>query len=220
MRAKDVMQEHKQNDIQWLRAIAALEVAIWHSDLITKNFSALSVAGDMYRPIGGIGVELFFIVSGYVMCLRVPKYTSGLAFMKARIVRIVPMYWIFTSLVVATYLLHPSWRLNNLTLNFETIVLSYFILPQKRYPLLGVGWSLEHEMIFYATLAVLILAYGALMRRPRYFVALILGAMGVTGFVFGTGPKPRVWDYHLFSPYMLMFAFGWAMCCATELKAG
>jgi hypothetical protein len=27
-----------------------------------------------------------------------------------------------------------------------------------------------------------------------------------------------VWDYHLFSPYMLMFAFGWAMCCATELS--
>jgi peptidoglycan/LPS O-acetylase OafA/YrhL len=42
--------------------------------------------------------------------------------------------------------------------------------------------------------------------------------MGAIGFAFGTGPKPRVWDYHLFSPYMLMFAFGWAMCCATELS--
>jgi exopolysaccharide production protein ExoZ len=134
----------------------------------------LGAVGGRDRPlpaIGGIGVEPFFIVSGYVMCLRVPKYTSGLAFLKARVVRIMPMYWIFTSLVVAVYFIYPQWRLNSLTLSTEAFVLSYLILPQRAYPILGVGRSLEHEMIFYASLAVLMLTCGALLRPPRYFVA-------------------------------------------------
>jgi exopolysaccharide production protein ExoZ len=207
----------KFNDIQWLRAVAALEVAIWHSDLVTKNFSNLSVASiDWYRPLGGLGVEVFFIVSGYVMCLRLPSYKSGAQFMYGRIARLAPMYWIFTSLVIAAFLLNPSWRLNELELSARTIVLSYLMLPQQRYPILGVGWSLEIEMIFYATLAVALSFASALMRRPGNAIVYPLVLVGLVGLVLGTGPVARVWDYHLLSPYLLLFAFGWAICNADR----
>jgi peptidoglycan/LPS O-acetylase OafA/YrhL len=203
----------KLNDIQWLRAAAALEVAVWHSDLATKNFSILSVgSSEWYHPLGGIGVEVFFIVSGYVMCLRLPSYKSGAQFMYGRIVRLFPMYWIFTSLVIAVYLLNPTWRLNDLQLNVNTIVLSYLMLPQQRYPILGVGWSLEIEMVFYAALAVALSVAGVLMRRPGNAIVYPLIAAGLAGLVLGTGPVARTWDYHLLSPYLLLFAFGWAMC--------
>jgi peptidoglycan/LPS O-acetylase OafA/YrhL len=209
----------KLNDIQWLRAAAALEVAVWHSDLVTKNFSPLSVgSSEWYQPLGGIGVEVFFIVSGYVMCLRLPSYKSGAQFMYGRIVRLFPMYWIFTSLVIAVYLLNPAWRLNDLQLNANTIFLSYLMLPQQRYPILGVGWSLEIEMIFYAALAVALSVAGVLMRRPGNAIVYPLAAAGVAGLVLGTGPVARTWDYHLLSPYLLLFAFGWAMCTVDRLR--
>jgi peptidoglycan/LPS O-acetylase OafA/YrhL len=207
----------KFNDIQWLRAVAALEVAIWHSDLVAKNFSPLSVTNiEWYRPLGGLGVEVFFIVSGYVMCLRLPSYKSGAQFMYGRIVRLAPMYWIFTSLVIAAYLLNPSWRLNALELDASTIIYSYLMLPQQRYPILGVGWSLEIEMIFYAALALALSIAGPVMRRPGNAVVYPLVLAGTAGLALGTGPVPRIWDYHLLSPYLLLFAFGWVACTADR----
>lgn len=208
----------KLNDIQWLRAIAALEVVVWHSDLVSKHLSSFSLTGlAWYRPFGGIGVELFFIVSGYVMCLRAPSYTSGIDFLYARIARLFPMYWIFTSLVIVAYLVRPQWRLNHFDLNVHTVLLSYLTLPQRPYPILGVGWTLEHEMIFYTTLALLLTVATTLVRPPSRSVALLLAAAGTAGFALGTGPIARVWDFHLLSPYMLLFGFGWAMCRAATL---
>jgi peptidoglycan/LPS O-acetylase OafA/YrhL len=203
----------KFNDIQWLRAVAAIEVVAWHSDLVTKHFSAFSMAGvDWYRPLGGVGVEIFFIVSGYVMCLRLPTYRSGAQFLAARFLRLAPMYWLFTSLVVLAYIAHPSWRLNALDLDADSIIRSYLMLPQQRYPILGVGWTLEIEMMFYVQLALALAICTALLRPVGNTIVYVLVAAGLVGFALGTGPNGRTWDYHLVSPYMLMFAFGWIMC--------
>src|SRR5215475_10296197 len=91
----------KRNDLQWLRALAALEVVVWHSDLATKHFSPASLQTSIYTTLGGVGVELFFILSGYVICMQAPTYKTGAEFMIARIYRLLPLYWIFTSLVIA-----------------------------------------------------------------------------------------------------------------------
>lgn len=207
----------KLNDIQWLRAIAALEVVAWHSDLITKNFSSLSVANfELYRPLGGMGVEVFFIVSGYVMCLRLPAYKSGAQFLCARFLRLAPMYWLFTSLVILVFVLHPAWRLNALNLDADTVLRSYLMLPQRHYPILGVGWTLEIEMMFYVQLALALSLCAALMRPLGNGIVYVLVAAGLIGFALGTWPNGRTWDYHLASPYMLMFAFGWMMCSAER----
>lgn len=216
---KSDWQTGKLNYIQWLRAVAALEVVAWHSDLVTKHFSNFSLMDlAWYRPLGGVGVEIFFIVSGYVMCLRAPAYRSGAQFFGARFLRLAPMYWIFTSLVVVTYLLHPSWRLNTLSLDADSIFRSYLMLPQRRYPILGVGWTLEIEMMFYIQLALVLTIYAALQRSVGNAIVPVLVVAGLAGLALGTGPNGRTWDYHVASPYMLMFAFGWAICSVDRGK--
>jgi hypothetical protein len=45
----DAMQKH--NDVQWLRGIAAVEVAIWHSDPIWKLFGALHLSSMVDYPV-------------------------------------------------------------------------------------------------------------------------------------------------------------------------
>lgn len=207
----------RQNQIQWLRALAALEVVLWHSDLATKHFSNfyLHQAG-LYQLFGGIGVELFFMVSGYVICLRAPSYSCGTDFILARIERIFPLYWIFTTLVLIAFIINPAWRLHELEFTFPRILQSYLVLPQAEPPVLGVGWTLEYEMIFYSIVAILMITFGALALRRKMAIAFFIVSLAVIGFVFKTRAPDFVWLSHLFSPYMLAFGFGWWFRCVDE----
>lgn len=214
------MAAETRNDIQWLRCIAALEVVVWHSDLIVKHFSSNLITQTFWEPLGGIGVELFFIVSGYVICMRAPHYRTGLAFLRSRIYRLFPLYWIFTSLVILAYFLNRKWSLHGLELNPESVLSSYLILPQQRHPILGVGWTLEHEMVFYAFVAILMLLPLGLTMRSRFGFGLVLSALGLSGFFLGTGPNGETWDFHLTSPYLLPFAFGWLARLVNEPGSG
>jgi exopolysaccharide production protein ExoZ len=208
----------KRIEIQWLRAIAAIEVAFIHSDLVTKHFTDYRISSEWwYQPLGGIGVELFFILSGYVICLRVPTYATGSEFIISRIRRLFPLYWVFTSLVLITYFLNPTWRLNNFDLSLTSVVQSYLILPQWGFPILGVGWTLEHEMVFYGLVALMM--FGWSMTGPaRVVIAWILALMGFIGCLQGGQPGWGLWPFHIFSPYMFAFGFGWLLCCTEQME--
>ncbi|WP_424138367.1 acyltransferase family protein [Roseomonas chloroacetimidivorans] len=204
----------KKNFIQWLRALAATEVVIWHSDLVTKHFSPTKIQNSSYDYLGGFGVELFFIISGYVICLSAPRYESGVQFILARLARLAPFYWLFTALVFLASWINPRWTLGSLDPSAGAIIKSLLFLPQREMPTLAPGWSLEHEMIFYAIVAAWLLAFRRLTARGQAGVAALLFLLGAAGFFLGTGLAERIWDYHLLSPYMLAFGIGWLFCIA------
>lgn len=210
------MSTGKLNDIQWLRAIAAIEVIIWHSDLITKHFSPYMLHASNYKQLGGIGVELFFVISGYVICLRAPTYETAFKFMQSRVYRLFPLYWFFTSLVLLAYVVDRNWNLHGLPPDAARVLKSYFILPQWDVPVFGLGWTLELEMVFYAIVAVVFWASAGLSAGIKKSIALLLGALGLVGFIIGTGPSRRFWDFHLLSPYLLAFGYGWLVRVVEE----
>jgi len=210
------MTREKLNDIQWLRAIAAIEVIIWHSDLITKHFSPLKIQGSVYEPLGGFGVELFFIISGYVICLRAPTYRTPIDFMLSRVYRLFPLYWLFTTLVLLAYVLNKNWSLHGLQPDALHILKSYLILPQNVVPVFGLGWTLELEMVFYVIVAIAAAVTGGLSDNTKSGVALLLGGLGLAGFILGTGPSQKVWDFHLASPFLLAFGVGWLVRTVEE----
>jgi exopolysaccharide production protein ExoZ len=77
-------------------------VVVFHSTSIWSNKLA-SGNSRLCWDNGAAGVDLFFVISGFVMalsCLDRPDL-SAMSFMWNRIVRIVPMYWIVTAIVVA-----------------------------------------------------------------------------------------------------------------------
>ncbi|MDN3568881.1 acyltransferase family protein [Paeniroseomonas aquatica] len=209
--------QQKRNDIQWLRALAAIEVVVWHTDLVTKHFSAANIAGSFYERFGGFGVELFFIISGYVIALTAPRHATGAGFMLARLARLIPLYWSATALVFLAALLNPDWSQGSLDFRPEVIAKSLAFWPQQQVPVMALGWSLEHEMLFYG-LAALWLGGGGRARAAWAMPALLAG-LGTLGFFLGTGLAQRVWDLHLASPYMLAFGFGWLFRLA-ETAAG
>lgn len=206
-------QTGKLDAIQWLRALAACEVVIWHSDLVSKHFSPSSIQESGYAYLGGIGVELFFFVSGYIICKRSAAYSSAWSYISARVLRIYPLYIFFTSLVILAFILNSNWPIGGLDLRFGPILTSMLILPQPEFPILGVGWTLEHEMIFYVSVFVLLLLTAPAFRGVIWQAfPFLIGGLGAAGLILGTGPSRTFWDFHLLSPYLITFAFGWLIC--------
>jgi len=150
---------NKLLSIQALRGIAVLGVVAFHTLLIEKKYSG----GDMLLPdflcLGQSGVDLFFVISGFVIVTvtkgRFARSGEMMRFLWGRLTRIYPTYWIYFFLTVAIFLVKPNWV--NSTQGHQTqFVSSFLLLPSNQLPLVMVAWSLIHELWFYLVFAVLL----------------------------------------------------------------
>lgn len=148
--------------IQILRAVAASAVVLHHSIYYGAARDDLDTIAD-HVTIFASGVDLFFVISGFVM-MMVSDHTAGRQvtarqFVISRIVRIVPLYWMYTILVALIFFSDLD-LLRSVVASQETILYSMIFIPYRGdagiAPILGVGWTLNYEMWFYATFALLI----------------------------------------------------------------
>ena len=164
MRNNEIMQNMRRNDIQGLRAIAVLLVVFYHSNLIFHG--------------GFIGVDIFFVISGYVIMkslLSEYKSTSTISvrnFMARRVRRLLPassavvVFTLICSLIVfSPFSEHKQIALTSLSSTFFSANF-YFILQNSYSALINNPfrhmWSLGVEEQFYA---YLICSIGFLLRR-------------------------------------------------------
>jgi peptidoglycan/LPS O-acetylase OafA/YrhL len=158
------MANSKHNlNIQVLRAVAAFLVVVGHSAHETEVMSASlgRPAADFSAVNWGFGVDVFFVISGFIMV-----YTSvGLfdqpgawrIFLTRRLVRIVPLYWLLTTALLIGALLAPQ-LLNVPIGNWQHVLASYLFIPSLRIPgeirpVMALGWTLNMEMFFYVLFA-------------------------------------------------------------------
>lgn len=191
--------ERKLDSVQILRGLAALTVVFWHSDT-----AIWFIEDRLHFPEGELqGVSLFFVISGFIIChIGLREGLTVREFAAKRFVRIYPIFWLFTLAVIALHHVQPSMIFARNAADYENIVCSLLILPQQGYPVLGVGWTLEHEILFYALFAAL-MAIGAQRR-----VLEILCMLGLAGMVLRLNGPIRFWDWHLLSPLQMQFAAG------------
>ena len=152
--------------LQTLRGIAAHFVVFFHClaiGLLPKygfqpQFESLSFLRNFWS-----GVDLFFCISGFVMCYSyLNSPLSGWNFFLARVIRIVPIYWIFTTVIfVTTILVKP---LPDYKWFFQSLLFSVDL--ENRFPILVAGWTLQYEMFFYLIFALVILFF----KRYRFFI--------------------------------------------------
>jgi peptidoglycan/LPS O-acetylase OafA/YrhL len=133
--------------IQILRAIAALGVVYTH---------CATEGGFSIKNTGAWGVDIFFILSGFIIAYIVSRDTSD--FIKKRIFRVVPLYFIATFFVVLIAGLFPN-LVHGTRLSTEKIIKSLLFIPyedpvKENLPILGQGWTLRFEMFFYLTMAI------------------------------------------------------------------
>jgi exopolysaccharide production protein ExoZ len=154
-------------NIQHLRFLAALMVLFAHLLRATADHKIpqMKVVTDASGIEWGTGVDVFFIVSGFIMYYLTSNHfgSRGYAaeFLKRRIIRVVPLYWLFTLLMLLS-IRQFSGLVRHTDAPTSTVISSFLFYPVSRLdghvrPILLLGWTLEYEMFFYACFALALL---------------------------------------------------------------
>lgn len=158
---------------------------------------------------GASGVDIFFVISGFVMAYSGKKEAAP--FLESRFIRIVPMYWLITALTLCKMLLveiNPS--LGNSAHHVHTplnyVLASFLFIPWRNsmgeiLPLLGVGWTLQFEMLFYFCMAAVLTFRGNLF---RVLTPVMVGIAAIGIFKSSNWPAFTF----LIDPIVLEFVFG------------
>ena len=182
--------------LQYLRAIAATGVVFFH---------ATGAAGAPWR-LGAHGVDLFFVLSGFLMIAITDGGARPWAFFKDRFLRVAPLYWIATAALILVGLvgIAPGMALDPVRIAASFAFIPYGEVNARHIvlPILPVGWTLNMEMLFYTVFALALFL-------PRYRMTVLtcaLGGLVLAGFVLRPTGLAAVWV----NPLMLEFlAGGW-----------
>jgi exopolysaccharide production protein ExoZ len=186
--------------IQCLRGIAALMIVFHHVLHQSPGFLTL-----WPTEAGQAGVDLFFVISGFVMVyVTHDRERSPQQFLAMRAARIIPVYWFYTLAAAALMLMvHNLFRSNELTVRH--VVLSTLFIPHQTSPLVKQGWTLNYEAFFYVLFAI---AMAISTRRRAPIAVAVLAAMAVAGYwMHFTGYSLGTAGFY-FNGIILEFAFG------------
>ncbi len=161
--------------IQYLRGFAALAVVIFHAAERT----------GYHFSIGAAGVDVFFVISGFIMWIIADgRYFTPARFLADRLKRIAPSYWIVTAIMVAGGL---AGLFPNLVVNWKHVIGSFLFIPHQSpstgevWPALVQGWTLNYEMFFYTVFAATLL----LPRNLRLAsMTAVFGVFALAGALF------------------------------------
>jgi|KBSSwiStaDraftv2_1062776.scaffolds.fasta_scaffold550461_1 exopolysaccharide production protein ExoZ len=141
----------KLRSIQVLRGLAAFAVVVLHA--YPEAHAPVGNAG-----YGAAGVDLFFVISGFIMASVSKGRTAG-QFLSDRLWRIYPLWWVAVLPWLFMVPRGPTSALSSLTL-WPIYAGGYFV------PVLKVGWTLSFELMFYLAMTL------SLATRPAVSLAL------------------------------------------------
>lgn len=183
--------------IQYLRGLAAFGVLIFH---------AAERAGGHFG-VGAAGVDVFFVISGFIMwvvtCRKTPSPGD---FLVRRVQRIVPLYWAVTLLAAGVALAIPA-AFPNMQVTLDALLKSLFFVPYRDpngliAPLIVPGWTLNYEMFFYLLFAMGLLAPARL--RAWLVTAALVALVAVRPLLDGDNPLVATYT----DPILLEFGAG------------
>jgi exopolysaccharide production protein ExoZ len=172
--------------IQYLRAVAALAVVVYHA----------TARAGWPIVVGAAGVDVFFVISGFIMWTVTERPTTPGGFLSHRLIRIVPLYWLAT--FVAALTSHPDL----IRLTAALLFIPWRAPDGHVWPVLVQGWTLQYEMFFY-----LLFAAGLALPRRGQLMALSIALIGLSLaslVLHGDNPLARTYT----DPILLEFLAG------------
>lgn len=198
--------------LQNLRALAAYAVVAYH---LSKFLGAETDLPITDFNLGAAGVDLFFVLSGFVMIHVTSATENWPTFMLKRIARVVPLYWLATIAVIVMVQVAP-WTFPTADLSWSNLLRSLFFLPGldnagTLKPLLYVGWTLNFEFLFYALFAIS-------LKAPIRYRLPVLGALVVAVLVAGNLATGLIFNQFYGNPLLLEFLAGAAIAALLKWK--
>lgn len=149
--------------IQALRGLAALAVLLHHfSVMVSKEkYYGAVLLQDIFMN-GYRGVDLFFVISGFIMMSIIYEKKSNsefINFLAARIIRIYIPYWIVFCTMTISYFIFPMVVQGGYSFDFNIFIKNILLLPRaditSYVPV--VAWTLSFEMFFYFLISLIFL---------------------------------------------------------------
>jgi len=203
--------------LQVLRFVAASLVLIGHIFMVTQNHGISNLHEWGYLPLlpWGSGVDIFFVISGFIIFYIArnldPGWRSAIDFTVKRLIRIAPLYWFYTFLMlIAAYLFGSSLQHPNINVGHFLASLLLIAWPRPGdgalFPFLGQGWTLNYEIVFYSTAALTL--FSARHLRIYYLTFAIIVAIVIGRFL--SAGRPVIGFYT--GSITLEFIFGVWLC--------
>lgn len=207
--------------IQLLRAVAVLLVV--HGHVLDNQYSiGTALQQDFFylQDFGAAGVDLFFVISGFIITIIAVPYAlqgSGWSFFIKRVLRVVPLYWLVS---VLSALL--SYRHNGRIVKTDTVEKTLLFFPLSDHtewvgPVLFQGWTLSFEMLFYTVTAVCIT-----IASKKYMPAVVLFFCVCLLLNYATGnhhPMLVFWGNGIMIEFLLGVCCGFVYLSEIKLSA-
>ena len=191
------------HNIQMLRGLAAVMVLMYH---LLPQYEAMGGKLTLIHDSlswGFMGVDIFFIISGFIMAYTTFKKERSIinakTFIKHRLFRVYLGYWPFFFIMFVTYLIFSPDRLASLD-----IINSFFLTSQQILELvLPVSWSLGYELYFY-----FLFLFTFLFSIKQLYLYLPIFISFIFLLVLYSLFQPTFPRSFFYSPYLLEFFAG------------
>lgn len=202
-------------EVDALRGLAALAVVLFHyTTRFTQLFEANSLPTFSF-PDGHYGVNLFFIISGFVIFMTLEKTSRPMDFVVSRFSRLFPAYWMAILLTFTlTHLLGLPGKLVDAATAFGNLIMIHglFRIPHVD----GVYWTLEVELLFYCGM-LLLYRFQRLHLIHHALLGLLALRLAYFGLERGFGiDLPWTISRLLILKYIPWFALGISIHLATS----
>jgi len=200
-------------NIQFLRAIAALAVVFYHTS--AQYFAAGGEAtGNIFSfmsQVGYVGVDVFFVISGYIMWITTKKvngFRGAKKFIYARLTRIYLGYWPFFFFLLVAYYFGSSLD------GFDLLGSFFLTVSSTGKLLLQVAWTLQYELYFYLFFSLLLFLPRKKSIKFLFFVFIMTIAIQLFGIfhldMYAKNKLDSISTFYTFwfSPFFVEFLLG------------
>ncbi len=212
--------------IDSLRAVAAGLVVWLHFDQFIRPVAGadpwwlgFTHAIPGFVDVGRVGVIIFFAISGFVICRSFggPREGAGTRFVIRRFCRLYPAFWV--SMLGGVWL----WWWMHRQLTWRVLAANFTMVPSvfAQEPLIGVYWTLQAELIFYAV--CLCLHRTRWLERPVALAGAVIALAAlsrVLRIVERTGTTGPVIGWHLYCLGLAVMIWGALFRTVYDQTAG
>ncbi|MCF0062716.1 acyltransferase [Dyadobacter chenwenxiniae] len=196
------------NSIQYLRALAALLVVYCHAiDQQMRLGQSYQQGFHHLQNFGAIGVDIFFVISGFIISYISKKEVgpkAALIFLKKRFIRINPAYYAASVIALGFMMLSNSFSFSTQSTLKTISILPIFESGEIfQNPILHIGWTLSFEWLFYLVVSLLMLL--SVVQYKDHLLILILVVVTLLGILF---PSKEIHFNFVTNPMILEFGFG------------
>lgn len=160
----------RYEELDCLRGLAALAVVLFH---FTYGYDfGLKIMSDdkFYFRYGNLGVQLFFLISGFVIFMTLDKTKNAKDFLVSRFSRLYPAYWASIIITVTvTTLLEVPFQEGIFSVKQVIVNFTMFQFWFKIKDVDGAYWTLAIELTFYI---IMLLVF--LFKKLNYIIWICL----------------------------------------------